>query len=139
MKIATICLFLFGLTAAHPSLSVNKDLATLDATSPITDAIAAKVENYLAEKIRSIDPQAVADQAIADLGPAITRALSDYSNKIKTAQFNVVVAAQRAALQKRDPQATAGASVGGPMAAASAELKKVSEDVGVSIGTMIGK
>lgn len=130
MKFATITLFLAGLAAALPTAQSN---------SPISDAIAAKVENYLAEKIRTIDPKVVADQAMADLQPAIAKALVDYASTIKKAQLNVVAAAQKAALEKRDPQAAASASVGGPMAAVSAELKKVSEDVGVTIGTMIGK
>src|ERR1700712_1935334 len=129
MKFATITLFLAGLAAAIP---------IAQSSSPISDAIAAKMENYLAEKIRSIDPASVADQAMKDLQPAITKALNDYAGRIKIAQRNVIVAAQRAAIEKRDPQATS-ASLAGPMAAASAELKKVSEDVGISIGTMVGK
>jgi hypothetical protein len=129
MKFATITLFLAGLAVAIP---------VAQSPSPISGAIAAKMENYLAEKIRSIDPASIADQAMKDLQPAIAKALNDYAGKIKIAQRDVIVAAQRAAIEKRDPQA-ASASLAGPMAAASEQLKKVSEDVGITIGTMIGK
>lgn len=132
MKFATITLFLAGLAIAMPSPQPQ-------AASPISDAISAKIESYLADKIRSIDSAQVAEQAMAELQPAIAKALVDYAGTIKKAQWNVVEAAQRAALEKRDPQATTVAATGGPMAAASAELRKVSEDVGVSIGTMIGR
>jgi hypothetical protein len=130
MKFATITLFLAGLAVAIP---------TAQSPSPISDAIAAQMENYLAEKIRSIDPAIIAQQAVADLQPAIAKALSDYAGKIKIAQLNLVAAAQRAALERRDPQGAPPKSAAGPMAAASVQLRKVSEDVGVSIGTMIGK
>lgn len=131
MKFATITLFLLGLVTAIPTPAPAPQ-SQLSAT--ISDAIAVKVENALAEKIRTIDAQSVADQAMADLGPAISAALGQYAGTIKKAQLNVAVAAQRAVIAKRDGPG-GGAS---PMAAAATELKKVAEDVGVSIGTMIG-
>ncbi|QDS76237.1 hypothetical protein FKW77_000438 [Venturia effusa] len=129
MKFIMSTFFLVGLVASIPSPS--PDVQTAES---ITDSIALKVETVLAEHIRNIDAQSVADKAIADLTPAITAALSQYAGTIKKAQMNVVVAAQRAAIEKRD----GGGGGAGAMAAAASELKKVAEDVGVGIGAMIG-
>lgn len=129
MKFTTITLFLVGLVAAVPS--PVPEVQTADSFS---DSIALKVETVLAEHIRNIDAQSVADQAIADLAPAIAAALGQYAGTIQKAQMNVVVAAQRVAIEKRD----GGGGGAGSMATAAIELRKVAEDVGVSIGTMIG-
>lgn len=131
MKFTTLSFFLIGLVAAIPTPAPAPEVQE---AASISDSIALKVETVLAEHIRNIDAQSVADQAVADLAPAIAAALGQHSGTIRTAQMNVFVAAQRLAIEKRD--GTGGG--GGSMAAAATELRKVSETVGVSIGTMIG-
>ncbi|TID13817.1 hypothetical protein E2P81_ATG01747 [Venturia nashicola] len=127
MKLTTIALLLVSLVSAVPAPEIQ-------AADSLSDSIALKVETVLAEHIRNIDAQAVADRAIADLTPAIAAALGQYAGTIKKAQMNVVIAAQRAAIEKRD----GGGGGAGSMTAAATELRKVAEDVGVSVGTMIG-